>query len=50
MFEYQYTVKSSDGLEWGLFKTKGVAQLLRDALEDNFGNNFGRTFYVELIK
>ena len=46
MFEYQYTVKSSDGLEWGLFKTKGLAQILCDALEAKFG----RTFHVEPIK
>lgn len=32
MFDYKYTVKSSDGFEWGLFKTKAQAAIMRDAM------------------
>lgn len=37
MFDYRYTVTSSDGFEWGLFKTKAQASLMRNALEEKFG-------------
>lgn len=47
MFDYKYTVKSSDGYEWGLFKTKAQAALMRDALIRNYG---GVEYWVEEIK
>ena len=40
MFDYKYTVKSSDGYEWGLFKTKGQAELMRNSLIQNFETEF----------
>ena len=40
MFDYKYTVKSSDGYEWGLFKTKAQAELMRNALIQNFETEF----------
>jgi hypothetical protein len=49
MFDYKYTVKSSDGYEWGLFKTKAQAGIMRDALITNWSSN-GITFWVEEIK
>ena len=36
MFNYKYTVISSDGFEWGLFKTRAQASLMRNALEANY--------------
>ena len=36
MFEYKYTVKSSDGFEWGLFKTRAQASIMRNALEKTY--------------
>ncbi len=48
MFDYKYTVKSSDGYEWGLFKTRVVAALLRDALIKNYGSEV--EFWIEEIK
>ena len=47
MFDYKYTVKSSDGYEWGLFKTKAQAELMRNALIQNFEDIL---FYVEEVK
>ena len=47
MFDYRYTVKSSDGYEWGLFKSKGVASLLCDALIKKFDS---KDFWIEEIK
>jgi hypothetical protein len=47
MFDYKYTVKSTDGYEWGLFKTKGQAELMRNALIQNFEDTL---FYVEEVK
>lgn len=39
MFEYRYTVTSpSDGYEWGLFKTKAQAAIMRNALKVKFAN------------
>ena len=50
MFDYKYTVKSSDGYEWGLFKTRAVAALLRNALTKNYGSTLEVEFWVEEIK
>lgn len=50
MFDYKYTVKSSDGYEWGLFKTRAVATLLRDALTKNYGSTLEVEFWVEEIE
>lgn len=36
MFDYRFTVTSSDGFEWGLFKTRIQAVLMRDALKAKF--------------
>jgi|688.fasta_scaffold2202408_1 hypothetical protein len=47
MFDYKYTVKSSDGYEWGLFKTRTQAALMRDALIKNYGQV---DYWVEKIK
>jgi hypothetical protein len=47
MFDYKYTVRSSDGYEWGLFKTKSQATLMRDALIMNFNKI---DYWVEEIK
>ena len=49
MFDYKYTVKSSDGYEWGLFKTKAQAGIMKNALEANWSSN-GITFWIEEIK
>lgn len=48
MFDYTHTVKSSDGHEWGLFKAKGVATILANALDAKFGGTL--KFWVEEIK
>jgi hypothetical protein len=51
MFDYTYTVKSSDGYEWGLFKTKSQASLMRDALVERFGKVLHKIdYWVEEIK
>jgi hypothetical protein len=50
MFDYKYTVKSSDGYEWGLFKTKAVATLLSNALSKHHGSTSEVKFWVEEIK
>ena len=47
MFDYKYTVKSTDGYEWGLFKTKSQAALMRNALIQNFETML---FWVEEVK
>lgn len=47
MFDYKYTVKSNDGYEWGLFKTRAQAGLMRNALTQNFKDE---TFWVEEVK
>jgi hypothetical protein len=47
MFDYKYTVKSNDGYEWGLFKTRAQAGLMRNALTQNFKDIL---FYVEEVK
>lgn len=47
MFDYKYTVKSSDGFEWGLFKTKAQASIMRDAMERTYN---GVTYWVEEVK
>ena len=49
MFDYKYTVKSSDGYEWGLFKTKGQAGIMRKTLEKDWSQN-NITFWIEEIK
>ena len=33
MFDYKYTVKSSDGYEWGLFKTRAQANIMCEAMK-----------------
>jgi hypothetical protein len=39
MFDYKYAVISSnDNLEWGIFKTKGQATIMKDALIEKFSN------------
>lgn len=50
MFDYKYTVKSSDGYEWGLFKTRAVATLLRNTLTKNYGSTLEVEFWVEEIE
>ena len=50
MFEYRYTVTStSDGYEWGLFKTRAQAAIMRNALEAKFGQA-NEVFEVTEIK
>ena len=47
MFNYKYTVNSLNH-EFGLFKTKGAAQLMLDALILKFGHM--DNFWIEEIK
>ena len=47
MFEYKYTVKSSDGFEWGLFKTKSQASIMKAAMERTYDKV---SYWIEEIK
>ena len=49
MFDYKYTVKDTKDTtsDWGLFKSRGVAELMQATLALKFK---GVRFYVEKIK